>query len=232
MRTSILFLTSLSLALPGAVAAAPAQRVEVAYELTRNGTAIAELTERLEHDGKSYRLAAQMKGKGVFALRGDATRSSRGTIAADGLRPAEFEDKRTGRDTARAKFDWPAKTLSLQAKDGAPAETKPLTPDMQDRLSFTYSFAFRVPGAAPVTLNITDGKGVSTSVYQAAGRETLKTPAGEFETLKIVRQKNAPDDRSSEIWLAARHGYLPVRILVVEKDGTRLDQVATRVTEQ
>jgi hypothetical protein len=229
MRHSILFLTSLSLAF--SAAAAPAQRVEIAYEFSRNGSVIAELVEKLEHDGKSYRLSAQMKGKGLMSLRGDATRSSRGSIVAEGLRPLEFEDKRTGRDTARAKLDWQAKTLTLQAKEGA-AETKPLAADMQDRLSFTYSFAFHVPGSAPIPLSITDGKGVSTSVYEPAGRETLKTPAGEFEALKLVRRKNNPEDRSSEIWLAAKHGFLPVRILVVEKDGTRIDQIATRVSTQ
>ena len=219
MRTSILFLTGLSFALSGI--AAPAQRVEIAYELSRNGSAIAELVERLEHDGKAYQLTARMKGKGLMALRGDAARSSRGAIAPEGLRPAEFEDKRRQ-----------AKTLTLQAKEGGPTETKTLPADLQDRLSFTYSFAFRVPGSAPVPLSITDGKGVSTSVYEPAGRETVKTPAGEFEALRMARKKNNPDDRSSEIWLATKLGFVPVRILVVEKDGTRIDQVATRVTAQ
>jgi hypothetical protein len=81
-------------------------------------------------------------------------------------------------------------------------------------------------------LSITDGKGISTSVYEPVGRETIKTPAGEFESLRMARRKNTPDDRSSEIWLAAKLGYVPVRILVVEKDGTRVDQVATRVSAQ
>lgn len=229
MRTSILFLTCLSFA--SGAAAAPAQRVEVAYELSRNGSAMAELVERLEHDGKTYRLSAQMKGKGLLSLRGDATRTSRGAVTPEGLRPAEFEDRRSGRDTARAKADWQAKTLVLQAKEGA-GESKPLPADLQDRLSFTYSFAFRVPGTAPVPLSITDGKGISTSVYEPAGRETVKTPAGEFEALKLARRKHGPDDRSSEIWLAAKLGYVPVRILVVEKDGTRIDQVAIRVSTQ
>ncbi len=227
MRNKLFILIALSVALPAA--AAPAQHVEIAYELSRNGTPIAEMVERLEHDGKSYRLSGQLKGKGVFALRGDAARTSRGTIGADGLRPVEFEDKRTGRDTSRAKFDWAAKTLTLQGKEGA-AETKPLPPDIQDRLSFAYSFGFHVPGSAPVAVSITDGKGISASSYKVAGRETLKTPAGEFEALKLEREKKEPDDRTSEIWLAAKHGFLPVRILVIEKDGTRIDQVATRLT--
>jgi hypothetical protein len=233
MRSRHFFPIGLSAALLVASAAwaAPANRVEIAYDLSRNGTPIAELVERLEHDGKTYRLNAHLKGKGVFALRGDATRTSRGSIAPDGLHPVEFEDKRTGRDTARAKFDWTGKTLTLQAKEGA-SETKPLPADIQDRLSFAYSFAFRVPGATPVGVSITDGKGISTSSYKVAGREKITTPAGEFDALKIERQKKEPEDRTSEIWLSARHGYVPVRILVIEKDGTRIDQVATRVATQ
>lgn len=233
MRNKLTFLAGLSatLVISSAALAAPANRVEIAYDLSRNGMPIAELIERLEHDGKTYKLNAQLKGKGVFALRGDAMRTSRGSIAADGLRPVEFEDKRTGRDTSRAKIDWSGKSLTLQAKEGA-SETKPLPPDIQDRLSFSYNFAFRVPGANPVVISVTDGKGISTQSYKAAGREKVTTPAGELDALKIERQKKEPDDRTTEIWLSARHGYVPVRILVVEKDGTRIDQVATRITAQ
>jgi len=232
MRDKLTFLTGLSAALISSMAlAAPANRIEIAYDLSRNGMPIAELVERLEHDGKTYKLNAQLKGKGVFALRGDAVRTSRGSIAADGLHPVEFEDKRTGRDTSRAKIDWAGKTLTLQAKEGA-SETKPLPPDIQDRLSFSYNFAFRVPGSNPVGVSVTDGKGISTYSYKATGREKVTTPAGELDALKIERQKKEPDDRSTEIWLSAKHGYVPVRILVVEKDGTRIDQVATRITAQ
>jgi len=217
--------------LPGHAFAAPAQHTEIAYEVARNGAAMAELTETLEHDGKAFRIAARMKGKGLFALRGDATRTSRGAITVDGLRPAEFEDHRSGRDTARAKFDWQAKTLTTQSGDGAP-ESKPMPPNAHDRLSYLYTFAFHAPGSGPFGFSITDGKGISTVVYEAAGHEALKTPAGEFETLKLARKKNAPDERSTEIWLATKRNFLPVRILVIEKDGTRIDQIATRVPAQ
>ena len=54
-------------------------------------------------------------------------------------------------------------------------------------------------------------------------------PAGEFETLKLVRRNEGSGD-VTEIWLAANLGYLPVRILVAEKDGTRFEHVATRIS--
>src|SRR5207302_419490 len=40
------------------------------------------------------------------------------------------------------------------------------------------------------------------------------------------------EDERTDIWLAADLSYLPVRILVVEKNGTRYDQVATKISTQ
>ncbi len=224
MRSSFL---PIAISLPLAAAAAPPARLEVAYEVARNGTAVAEVTDRLEHDGRAYRLEQSWKGKGVFALRGEAQRSSRGAIAGKELRPHEFEDRRTGRPAARALFGWEAKTLTLQYKDGP--ETRPLPPRAQDRLSFLWSFAFDPPRGQPVILSVADGKGVSRYVYRSAGRERIRTPAGAFEALKLAKQKDGADDRGTEVWLAADRHYVPVRIVVTEKDGTRIEQVAVRI---
>jgi hypothetical protein len=198
-----------------AAAAAPPQRVEINYEIARNGTVLAETSQRLEHDGRSYRLSETWKGKGLLALRGEALRSSQGAIVADGLRPQKFEDKRSGRDTQHAAFDPAAKTATLLR---------------QDRLSFIWTFAFSPP-TGPATVSVADGKGVTSYTYQPAGRERVKTPAGEFDALKLVKRRDRPEDKVTEIWLAADRNYLPVRVLVVDKDGTRLDTLATKITQ-
>ena len=210
------FLIPIFLSVAGAAAAAPPQRVEIEYELSRNGTVVAEVVHRLEHDKKTYTLRETWQGKGVFALAGKANRSSRGAIAPDGLRPVEFEDKRSGRETRRAEFD---------AADKSP------TLERQDQLSMAWSFAF-APPRATVNLRVADGKRVTPYVYAVAGRERVKTPAGEFDGLKLVKQKDDPQAKSTEIWLAADRDYLPVRVLIVDKDGTRLDQLATKISLQ
>ncbi len=204
------------LSLAASAAAAPPQRVEIGYEVARNGSVVAEVSERLEHDGRSYRLTETWRGRGIYALRGEAVRSSRGAIAADGLRPQAFEDKRSGREARRAEFDPAAKTPTLLR---------------QDRLSFIWTFAFAPPREA-VTVSVADGKNTSSYVYQAAGRERVKTPAGEFDGLKLVKRRDNPQDRTTEIWLAADRHYLLVRMLVTEKDGTRVEQLAVRIAAQ
>jgi hypothetical protein len=195
--------------------AAPPRKVEIAYQVLMNGLPIGEITQRLEHDGRSYRLTENWKGKGAFAMRGDAARASRGTISADGLRPQHFEDKRTGRTTRQADFDPGAKTPTLQR---------------QDQLSLFWTFAFAPPRGL-VRVNVADGERLSEYDYQPAGKERVKTPAGEFDALKFVKKRDDPEDKITEVWLSVDR-QIPVRILVVDKGGKRLDQVAAKITTQ
>lgn len=74
-----------------------------------------------------------------------------------------------------------------------------------------------------------DGRGQSRHVYSVNGRERLKTPAGEFNTIKLERRTS---DELAQIWLAAELSHLPLRVLVVHKDGTRYDQVATKISTE
>jgi hypothetical protein len=210
-----IFLT-ISLSFATSVLAAPPQRVEISYDVIRNGSSVAEATHRLEHDGKAYALTEKWKGKGVFALAGDAERTSRGAIVADGLRPAAFEDKRTRRETRHAEFDPADKTPTLER---------------QDQLSLGWTFAF-APPRGTVNVRVADGKRVSSYVYKPAGRERIKTPAGEFDCLKLVKVKDKEEAKSTEIWLATERQNLPVRLLIVDKEGTRMDQVASKIVLQ
>src|SRR6185436_14998549 len=102
-------------------------KVEIDYEIARNGLVMAEVSQRLEHDGRSYRLAETWKGKGILSVRGEANRSSQGAVVPDGLRPQKFEDRRPGRETKHADFDPAAKTATLLR---------------QDQLSLLWTFAF------------------------------------------------------------------------------------------
>ena len=205
----------IALSLATSVLAAPPQKVEIVYDLGRNGMNLAEVTHRLEHDGKSYRLAENVRGRGVLALKGDIARTSTGAIAADGLRPKHFEDKRSGRDTLQVDFDPAAKTPTLQR---------------QDQLSVVWTFAFAPPGKE-VAVSVADGKRVSQYTYQPAGREKVKTPAGEFDALKYVKKRERPEDKATEVWIATDR-QIPVRILIVDKDGTRMDQLAAKISAQ
>jgi hypothetical protein len=214
---------ALSSAFAGAAWCAPPGRVELAYETARNGIVLAEVSYQLEHDGRTYSITETSKGRGVLALRGTTRRTSRGMISPEGLKPVEFIDERTGRNTARVNFDWQAKTVTQQYK-GEP-RVEPLPPRAHDRLAWVFEFAF-APRRREAVFDLFDGRGQSHHVYVSAGREQIKTPLGEFDALRFMRGNDA---ERTEIWLARKLDFLPVRVLVVEKDGTRYEQVATKI---
>src|SRR4029079_7700242 len=105
MRNWLLALISVAAVIPIVTAAEPPPRSEITYTLLRDGSTMAEVTERLEYSAGNYQLTETWKGKGFYALLGSARRQSVGTIENGVLRPREFFDERSGRDTARAWFD-------------------------------------------------------------------------------------------------------------------------------
>jgi hypothetical protein len=214
----------LLISVAGLAQAAPPARIEIAYEVARDGSVVADVVEVLEHGDGRYLITETSKGRGLYALAGRFKRASRGLVDASGVRPLEFTDERPGRDS-RAAFDWQARTVTSQYK-GAP-QVLQMPAGVQDRLSFLLAFALFPPREKTVTYNIADGRGLSAQQYSVAAGGRLKTPAGEFSTLKLTRVKQ---HERIETWLAAELGHLPVRVLMLDKDGRRLEQVAVRIS--
>ena len=216
-----------ALALWTAVAqAVPPERITLTYELKRNSL-VVDVSETLEHDGRTYVITSEGKGRGILALFGVLKRTSRGRITPQGLRPDEFRDERPGGWTVSAKFDWDARSVT-QEKNGK-SETLKMPATAQDPLSLAYSFAFVPPKGKEYDVMRADGRGLTPFRFTVVGTEKLATPAGEMQTLHIAKVPDGPEDKATDIWFAAERDFLPVRVLVVEKDGTRSDQVLTRI---
>ena len=206
---------------------APPGRVRITYDTSYNGLTVAEVVEVLDHDDRTYSIVSEVKGRGILALAPVLKRSSRGRITPEGLRPDEYRDQRGDSWAVTAKFNWNARSI-VQEKNGN-SETLAMPGTAQDPLSLAYSFAFVPPVGKTFEVTRAEGRGVSQFRFVVVGPEKLTTPAGEMQTLRISKERDGPDDKAMDIWFASDRGYLPVRILIVDKDGTRADQVVTRI---
>jgi hypothetical protein len=223
-------LSGLALAVCCAVAhATPPEHVAIDYVMNRNGSALGDVVETLEHDGRTYSITSELRGRGILALAGVLKRTSRGRITPNGLRPEEFRDQRGFGWAVSAKFDWVTRSLT-QERNGK-SETLKMPVTAQDPLSLAYGFAFVPPKAKEYEVMRADGRGLTPFRFTVVGTEKLATPAGEMQALHVAKERDGPEDKSTDIWFAAEHDFLPVRILVVEKDGTRSDQVVTRIRD-
>jgi hypothetical protein len=108
--------------------------------------------------------------------------------------------------------------------------TEPVPSDTQDRLSFLLALSHAAGKGKPITFHVVDARGMSRHTYTPQGSGRVVTPAGEFDTVTLMR-RNEGSGETSELWHAAKLGYLPVRIVVTEKDGTRFEHVATRISQ-
>jgi hypothetical protein len=232
MRTLRFALLAGALALSSSVAlAVPPARIALVYELVREGTPIAEVTEVLEHGAGRYSIASEAKGKGLLATLplGTFRRDSSGDVTPEGLRPVAFRDQRGGR-IAVATFDWPARTMTTEFR--GQTESHPLDGTVHDRLTQLYTFAFAGLPRGEIAMRVTDGRGLSEQRFAVTGRERVTLRAGTFDTVRIERVREQPDDRrEAVVWLAADRDYLPVRVLIVERDGARFDQTLERIGE-
>jgi Protein of unknown function (DUF3108) len=220
------WLIAIALSVAPAAQAAPPPHVVIDYQVLYNGGPLATVKHVLEHDGSTYRLSETWEGSGLLALLGEIRRTSQGRVTSHGLRPLEYVDIRPRRNKAIARFSWETRTLTQEFRDGPQAQ--PLPPHAQDRLSFLFAPAFNAPKTRPLEFNVADGKGLSHYEFAIVGHEHLSVPAGEFDALRLDQVDDG--GRATQLWLDARRSYLPLRVLVVQKDGTRIDQVAARIT--
>lgn len=234
-RISIALLgAALFLSLPDlrifAHAAAPAT-ITASYKVLLNGLHIAVINERFETRNDTYRIVSESNTVGLLALfrKQSATLVSSGRLIGNGLQPEHFEGK-NGDDDARrvsAEFDWAGKRLTLRY-DGK-TETAALPPGTQDRASLMYQFMFvAFDQLRQLEVTMTNGRKIDQYRYSITPDVDIDTPLGRMKTLHLVKERQ-PNESAAEIWLAPQHHFFPVKVLIVEKDGSHYEQVIARL---
>lgn len=214
-----------------AAAAAAPTSVELSYDVARNGLHIGVTSERFEAGDSAYRVVSETRAVGPAALflRRPRTLASSGQLTGAGLRPLRFDDARGDDDARRmsASFDWKRAQLTL-VHDGK-SEIVPLPAGTQDRLSIMYQFMYTRPGQrAHVEFPMTNGRKLDRYRYSVARNVEIETALGRLDTVHLVKERN-PDESGTELWLAPQYHYLPVKVVVIEEDGTRYEQTLTRI---
>jgi hypothetical protein len=226
-----LFAVTATVALGAALAATPPESVRASYDVFKDGLHVGMMQESFATNGTKYQITSDTDPAGLLAvfIRTRIKARSTGTITGGGLQPEKMEYGRlddAGKNVSAA-FDWPARELHLTF-DGR-NETLPLGSGTQDRVSVMYQFLFlSLEKLQPLEFPMTNGKKIERYRYELAGRERLDTPLGKLDTLHLVKHREHGEN-GVEVWLAADRHLFPVKLLILENDGSRLEQVITRL---
>jgi hypothetical protein len=215
-----------------ATAAMPAGSVKADYDVYRDGLHIVNTRESFEHNDGKFQIVSESDPVGLLAMfiRTRVKAVSSGTVTPAGLRPERFDYGRLddpGKNVS-AIFDWSASLLRMTFDNHT--ETAAISAGAQDGLSVMYHFMFtHAEQLRDLEFQMSrNGRKVEHYHYQLAGSEQLETKIGKLNTLHLVK-KREPDDNGVEIWLAQDHNLFPVKLLILEKDGTKYEQVITRL---
>jgi hypothetical protein len=200
----------------------------VTYNLFRNSIMLGTITEHFEVKDGRYHATSEGRAAGLFALayREPAVYISSGLVTKDGLRPQRFEGRHRGKSMT-ADFDWAASKLRL-VHDGLD-HALDLPMGAQDRLSIMYQLMFAVRGKSNLLdFAMTNGSKLEKYRYAVHPDVTIDVPFKRLITTHLVKVREEHDS-GTEVWIAPEYGNVAVKVLIIEDDGVRYEQVATRV---
>lgn len=149
-----------------------------------------------------------------------------------GVAPVRYTEKRGDRAPQATNFQWNAGKITFS---GSTVEV-PLQEGAQDQLSFmaqlaliAQAFPERMKPGMAIALEVAGNRNTRVYDLRVIGVETLTTPAGTIETLKLDRvvQPGTRDPRI-QLWLAPSMRWLPVKTYTTLANG---DEVETLLRE-
>jgi hypothetical protein len=215
-----------------ALAAMPAP-YSAKYDVLRNGERAAQATVDLKALGggraEFHSSTVGSEGLAAFTAASVEERSV--------LRWLEGKPESVSWDF-RQKVAWKTRERSLSVDAGAgrldlrdkdKRYSPPYKPGVLDRHAVTVALMQDIAAGRTGELrySVPDKDELQTWVFRIGGSEKMDTAMGAQRALRVERVRESGGGRSTTLWLAQDHGYVPLRILQKEPDGETIDMRIT-----
>jgi hypothetical protein len=195
------------------------------YLVELNGIQAGELKRILstEENGlRRFHSVSQAKGVFSFFKPDIVKETSLWKLESGRVQPQHYRYQRSGGDKDKMlsmEFDWTNKQVSIDDKK------HPWTLDLEtgvlDKLVYQISLMRDLDrGVEQVDYRIADGGRLKTYKIRVLGKETVSTPLGDIDTVKLTRERDDESDRQTTLWCAPALDYLPVKLEHLEDDTT------------
>lgn len=209
----------------------PYTYIETEFEVTRGDDSgvlgTTQITFNMDRKNNTYQLTSITEAKGLASLfLGKLEQRSEGSVHEQGLKPNyyAYQYAKNSDKNQFAHLSWSNNLIEMTSKKGKKSESLP--EGTQDFLSFMYQFMF-TPPLSSMQITMTNGKYLRIYTYSFEGEESIPTKLGHLNTLHLL--KSGDDQEKTEIWLALDYQNIPVRIRKTEKDGSVIEQTATKI---
>jgi hypothetical protein len=121
---------------------------------------------------------------------------------------------------AKLAFDWPNMSVKNDIDEKPWNMAIPKT--TQDKLSYQLQMRLDLKAGkkGPFSYKIADGGRLKEYDFNIIGKETIQSPLGEYETIKVEMDRGPNASRETYIWYAPALDYMIVKLKQIEEDGT------------
>ena len=216
----------------GATVAAEIKPFTATYQIERSGDAVGEATISLHPiGGGKWKYITESKAQ-VFLFAYRDTETSVVTWKGDNVIPQSFIREReypTRLTRTEQQFDWATK-IENGNKDEKKQWKLLLEDDVQERHSHTLMLRRDLrAGATTMQYRISDGGKLRYYKYIVSGEELVNTPAGEFKTLKVERDRDDDNTRQTITWFAPDLDFMPVKLRQIEDGKVQADMLLKKI---
>ena len=186
------------------------------YKLFSGGLEIAQMERTMSKsvgDEYIYRSTTQTIGLVAVFHKDLIEEESRWKLEDGEVLPVNYSYNRSkGKKNRKVNifFDWDKNVMINEIR--GQSLNMPLESGVLDKLLYQYALMRDVKNNNfPITYNIADGGKMKTYHFERLEDETLQTPLGNFNTIKIQNHESK-DDKKLVIWCAPELKYLPIKV--------------------
>lgn len=196
------------------------------YEASANGLAATASRSLRSLGENSYRLSNSLEASLAGQTLARLEQASELTLQNNRVVPLNYAYQLSGvsRASHAIFFNWDAE-IALSTEDDESWQLQ-LEEGVMDQLS--YQLAIRqalmdsTEDETTFAFEIVDGDAIEMQEYRIVAEETISTPLGELNTVKLERVREDSDERVTEIWLALDWDFLLTRIEQINSSGLRI----------
>ncbi|MEH6472152.1 MAG: DUF3108 domain-containing protein [Halopseudomonas sp.] len=165
------------------------------------------------------------------AMMANINESSRFSFDQQQLRPQQYDYLRKvlgKKKRVQQRFDWADGTVVSTVKDSSTTLT--LDQKTHDKVSYQIQLWHDLKaGLNEMHYTLADGSRLKELEFDRVGEETIDTPAGRFETIKVARDRGEGSARKTYIWFAKDLDHVIVKLEQIESDGKQYILLLERI---
>lgn len=211
---------------------------EALYQLQWRGLNVGTSVHTLKKVGYDRYVAQAISKPNISLLPFRSNEKSEFFKKNDTIVPLryEFENEEKGKKLiGSVYFDWDTNEAIKRfvGRRGRDAKGEKLPSEMKEKLTantldkVTYTLALRqdlLSKREDLTYKVIEPKKTKSYTFKIIGEEKLKTPMGEFNTVKLEHVSDN-GERVTQIWMAKDFDYLMIKLVQIKKDKLEAEAV-------